>query len=161
MAMHGPIPKPPELRQRRNRPPELLKLPSVAEAALFPIPAMPGRPNGETWSPEVREWWNAAWTSPMCVKWLESDVKTTLYDVLKLRQQAVDEENPRDYILILKMIRTCEALLGFSPVDRLRLRWEIPQDEVPQEEQQPEPDRQMVPGFVDPRDVLSSVNGRN
>lgn len=170
MGRHGPIPKDPRTRQRTNRPEETIKLPTMAEAALFPVPEMPPRPEGKQkrWASIVAEWWKSAWTSPMSKMWTGAEAKTTLYDILRLRQFAAESRDPREFASLLKTIRSYEMLLGFTAMDRLRLRWEIPPD--PQPEPDPEPEEKPsepepvvaeVPGFKDPRDALgsSSSNG--
>lgn len=171
----GRLPKPPEQRLRRNAlmpGEEFIDLPTIEEARKQRVPPLPPRPGPrkgrrKEWGKSVKEWWHMAWKTPMAKMWLEADAKGTVADLLMLRQDLIDVAHPRERVSLLKMIRTYESLLGFTELDRRRLRWRIPgRDDARQEQKEtpevpkmtPEETRVVpAPLFSDPRRALGSI----
>src|SRR6185503_3451547 len=78
MAGHGPDPKDPEVRARRNR----VSTAGVIEAPPAKMPALgryrPRRFPEATeeglvqWHPETRRWWKTIWASPIAGRWIDA-----------------------------------------------------------------------------------------
>lgn len=114
MAGRGPAPKEAAKRARRNADPvESTDLrESSSPAKVRPLPGASKR------NPRTRRWWKVAARSPQAGQFLETDWLVMerladLYDVFFTGEMKVASE-----------IRLCEAKLGFTPEDRLRLRWQ-------------------------------------
>jgi len=137
--MPGPPPKPPGLRQRRNRP----QAGATVLPAAAPSKAAPKLPNrgctacggdGELegaacaycegsgvqpWHPLVVERWASIWSSPMASQFLGADVHglyvlADLWDLYWRGDKSLTAE-----------IRLQEQRFGLSSLDRRRLQWEV------------------------------------
>src|SRR5229473_267202 len=118
-----PAPKPPALRQRRNRSSTSATLPRADVAAKNVVPPLPKRAATERWHPMVKAWWTAIWTSPMAAEYLEAD-KDDLYVLAELRQDFYKVRTPGERQRLAAEIRQQSVRFGLSPIDRRRLQWE-------------------------------------
>lgn len=150
--MPGPLPKDPELRQRRNR------VATEAELDATPhqlrIPPLPKALFGSlVLHPLTRRWWRVIWRSPMAPRWLEADIEG-LYLVAVLRNQFFHDPSAR----LAAEVRQQEARFGLDVMGRRRLDWRIAgparQPEAPSK---PEPTTPPEPDGFDPRSVLRAV----
>lgn len=117
-----PIPKPPELRQRRNK--------SATRATLIVLEgakkkATPELPEGD-WHELTRLWWKNVFESPMAGEYLEADLHGLIL-LAHLIEQYWRDPKPTT----AAEIRMQEQRFGLSPIDRRRLQWEIQRVEVP------------------------------
>lgn len=153
--MPGPPPKPPGMRQRKNRVPTRATLPTEAETANAEVPPLPAISATETWHPMVLEWWASIWRSPMVGEWLESD-KRDLPILARLHQDFWTATTPAGRQYAASEIRQQAVRFGLSPIDRRRLQWEVEKGE--QASQRTESRRRVKPAEgKDPRDVLKIV----
>ena len=150
--MAGRTPKPPHLRQRRNRASTRAKLPSQESAARRKVPPLP--PRRPAWHPQVREWWKAVWQSPMAAEYLVVD-KHALYLVADLHHEYW---SATDAALKLKLgieLRHQDVRFGLTPIDRRRLQWEVEKAEQAQERRKTWSEaRDEEKWAEDPRDLL-------
>lgn len=113
--------KDPSVRQRRNKTTTRATLRANAD------PTIPELPAGTRWYPQVREWWERAFSSPMAGEWSDADVDA-MYLALRLQQQFW---NPRTKPALLKQlsgeIRQLMDRCGLTPMSRRSLQWELPQ----------------------------------
>lgn len=157
----APTPKPPGMRQRRNRETTHAVLPSAAESAKRAVPDLPKRDKPtELWHPKVVEWWTAVWTSPMADEYLGPDIKGGLYLLAELYQQRWTATTAKDIAQLAAEIRQQEVRFGLSPIDRRRLQWEVEKGETADERTKArrkvkDADKQRA--GKDPRDVLKVV----
>lgn len=113
--MPGPIPKPPELRQRRNK---------VSTRATLVVldtkrKAVPELPKGD-WSALTLAWWKNVWASPMSEEFLEAD-----HHGLILLAHLIETYWRDPKTQTAAEIRAQEQRFGLSPLDRRRLQWEV------------------------------------
>lgn len=170
MGRRGPAPKDPRVRQRTNRPEELIQLPSLVEAAGFEVPPMPKPPKGKKrWAEPVVEWWHSIWKSPMSTMWTQADVRSVVHELVRLRQFLYDAKGSSEYVRLMVQIQRMESQLGLSPLDRLRLRWEIRSGRLEREDDEDavetrtvgDPDPDPAPDDEDPRRALESQGKPN
>lgn len=152
MAGTGPLPKPPELRQRRNKPSTAATLNGSGAPGRCPV--LPrrldaeGKPAG-SWHPRTKAWWRGIWASPMASQWLPSDAEGLLA-VAEMVDLYWRQPDPK----VLAEIRQQSARFGLSPLDRMRLSWKV--EQPPEKKAAPAPvSRGPV---VDPRGVLRGVS---
>ncbi len=122
--MPGPNPKDPSLRARRNK--------TATRATLKPQdnPDIPELPKGTRWYPQVRDWWQRTWSSPMVPEWTESDTDG-LYICAKLMQQFWNPKTPPSVCKQLAAeIRQILGQCGLTPMSRRALQWEIDRGEA-------------------------------
>lgn len=118
MAGRGPAPKPPAKRSRA-RDAQRAGEPAQTDLQATPSPVkVRPLPGASKRNPRTRRWWKVAARSPQAGQFLETDWLVMerladLYDVFFTGEMKVASE-----------IRLCEAKLGFTPEDRLRLRWQ-------------------------------------
>jgi hypothetical protein len=154
------IPKPPELRQRRNRTTTAATLPSEAESQRRKVPPLPAREKqSEVWHPRVLEWWACVWRSPMAEEYLGPDIVGGLHLLAELYQRRWCDPDTKGLIALVAEIRQQEIRFGLSPIDRRRLQWSIEQGEGAEEQTKK---RRMAKKLdavskKDPRDVLKIV----
>lgn len=131
--MPGPLPKRPDLRQRKNR---------TTTAATFThdqnqastVPPLPEREKqSERWHPMVTAWWQSIWQSPMASEFLDAEMRGALYLLAELYQRRWNASTDSDLVNIAKEIRLQEARFGLSPIDRRRLQWQIEQGDQAEE----------------------------
>lgn len=148
-------PKPPGMRQRRNRASTRATLPSVEESAGRVVPILPGRPEGERWHVRVTDWWGAVWRSPMAAEYLDSD-KCGLYMLAELHQRFWSSPGARTVASLAAEIRQQEIRFGLSPAARRRLQWEIERGETAADrtENRRKARAQSAAARKDPREVL-------
>jgi hypothetical protein len=147
--------KPDHLRQRRNKVPSAAHLPTEESAQGNKVPPLPKKPDG--WEPQVLEWWESVWKSPMASEYLDADMKGGLYLLADLHQARwTERDDPRVLRALAAEIRLQEVRFGLSPIDRSRLRWTIEQGETAAE--RTESRRAAKSGKAkDPRSVLKMV----
>jgi hypothetical protein len=128
--MPGPVPKPPGLRQRRNKVSTRSLLPSAQESRKRKVPALPQRDSKtEKWHPKVLEWWSAVWKSPMAAEFLEADMRGGLFLLAELQQKRWTTNDVKEFVALSSEIRQQEVRFGLSPIDRRRLQWEVEKGE--------------------------------
>lgn len=122
--MRGRHPKPPELRQRRNKTaPPIVLAPEAEpkherpELGIHPKANDPESP--ETWHPRTIAWWEDTWASPQAEQYLGVDVHG-LYRAAVLWDQFWKTGDSK----ISAEIRLVMEKYGQSPLDRVKLRWE-------------------------------------
>lgn len=138
------LPKPPHLRQRRNRVASMRTFaPEVRAEGTAVVPILPPLGPGRRWHIRASSWWRSVWESPMAGEYLEAD-KGGLYILARLQHDfwSVADINLR--LQLAAEIRQQGARFGLSPVDRRRLQWEIERadqaGERTKERNQPRPD---------------------
>ena len=149
--MPGPVPKPPGLRQRRNRASTKATLPTEAEAAKQEIPPLPDRKGG--WHERVVVWWESIWRSPMAAEYLDAD-KQGLILLASLQQSFWTARSNKDRFKFAAEIRQQEVRFGLTPIDRRRLQWEVEKGEVAAERTETRRQRKRPDSKKDPRSVL-------
>lgn len=157
----GPIPKPRSLLRRKNKASTKATL-HAEENKQEGVPELKPRDDGQPWHPNVIEWWQIIWESPMAPEYLKADRSSGLYvlaDMYHLRWQPNVRNDVRLLVKIAAEIRQYEVRFGLSPIDRRRLQWEIEKGETAaaktkmrKEREAPKPEAQ------DPRDVLKAVS---
>lgn len=145
----GPAPKPPHLRQRRNRTPGARTLEATSPTVRRRVPPLPKRPATENWHAEVRTWWRVLWASPMAAEYLDADVGG-LYCLAELYQRRWTEADTKALVPIIAEIRHQEVRFGLTPIDRTRLGWTLPAPGGPK----PGPAATPRDATADPRHVL-------
>lgn len=116
MAGRGPAPKDPEKRVRRNKE-QRTTLPAAPTAGYRDMPT------GE-WAPATRAWWEAWCRSPQAARFTE-----TAWQRLVMLVPLV-ERFWRGDVRVLTEIRLNESLLGATPQDLQRLRWDLEEAEA-------------------------------
>jgi hypothetical protein len=128
--MASPIPKDPEQRRRRNKPPEFDELP--AEGFQGTYPPLPGayrtlaEDDGTSimvdYLSETRKWYDVMAHSPMATRFTD-------FDWLRLQQCAplVDRYYRHPSQTLAAELRLQQAQFGGSPTDRQKMRWRIAQ----------------------------------
>ena len=144
--MRGSQPKPPELRQRRNKASTRRKLTVAVEAARAPY--LPRR-GSQGWHPLTRAWWRDVWRSPMAAEYLEADIHG-----LYLLADLIDRYWKNPCTTLAGEIRQQRLAFGLTPIDRRRLQWEMGKDEMVV--RLPGRDTSVADG-VDPRELLRAV----
>lgn len=159
--MHGPVPKPSHLRQRRNKSATRATLPSIKEAARNKVPKLPTRREGEVWHPKVVKWWHEVWKSPMAGEYLGPDVLGGLHVLAELYQKLWMETEGSVIAKLASEIRQQEVRFGLSPIDRRRLQWEVEKGETAAEATEKRRRSRRTPAETgqDPRDVLKAIAG--
>ena len=153
------VPKPPALRQRRNRASTRAKLEDEKSASKRKVPKLPTRESkAEKWHPKVVEWWKSVWTSPMAGEFMGADMGG-LYILAELYQQRWTVKTTKELVTITAEIRLQEVRFGLSPVDRRRLQWEVEKGEQAEERttQRRKTKRLKRTAKKDPREVLKVV----
>jgi hypothetical protein len=114
MAGHGPPPKHPTQRRRRNADAPRKRL----EAELnLPAPALP---EADSYSERTRRWYATWSSSPQAARFLATD-----WQRLAMLAPLVDRYFAEPDKSLLAEIRLNEACMGATEADRLRLRWDI------------------------------------
>jgi hypothetical protein len=155
------IPKPPELRQRRNRTTTAATLPSEAESAIRKVPKLPDRESKtEVWHPKMLEWWASVWKSPMAQEFVGPDVRGGLYLLAELYQKRWSETETKGLVALAAEIRQQEVRFGLSPIDRRRLQWEIEKGETAEDRTKVRRNSRKLEQVSrkDPRDLLKVVS---
>lgn len=143
-------PKPPELRERRNKTVTATTLTTPAESAIPPMPEKQGE-----WHARTRKWWLRVWSSPMASQYIETDLDglERLCDLIEDRHRATSPTARRE---LDAEIRLQQQSFGLTQLDRHRLQWIVPrQNPTPAEPAKPpekRPDR-----IADPRSVIMAV----
>jgi len=154
--MPGPIPKPPGLRQRRNRASTKAILPTAAEAAKQNIPPLPtpATPSWDgNWHEHVVAWWESVWHSPMAAEYLEPD-KRGLILLAYLQQSFWTARTNEERFKFAAEIRQQEVRFGLTPIDRRRLQWEVEKGESAAVRTATRRKRKRANPKKDPREVL-------
>lgn len=115
-SLMPPVPKPPEMRQRRNK--------TSTRATLYVLEGAkkntaPELPEGD-WHELTQLWWKNVWSSPMAGEYLESDRHGLILLAHLIEQYWRDPKTT-----IAAEIRMQEQRFGLSPIDRRRLQWEV------------------------------------
>jgi hypothetical protein len=132
------VPKPPEQRQRRNKPASAAVLPNAFGVTKPPLPEKEGG-----WMQQTLAYWDDIWASPMSTRYLRPDV----YGLLIL-MELVDQFFRTGDKELASEIRQQRVPYGLTPIDRNRLSWKV----EPQTLTEPEPERPK--STFDPRKVL-------
>lgn len=153
--MAGPIPKHPSVRQRTNRVSTAATLvdSQPLNGEIPPLPVRRGARGGKRpWRPEVVDWWNDIWQSPMAEEYLRSDLHG-----LFLLADLMDAYWRNPTTALATEIRLQRQCFGLTPIDRRRLQWEVAKGEEAERKRQPSThERQHETS--DPRDVLRVVS---
>lgn len=157
MAGRGPPPKPAALRQRRNKAATKATLASAEDAALFEVPDLFVRTDGDPWHPMVLEWWEAVWRSPMAPEFLDADMRGGLYLLADLHQLRWTATSKTALIESAKEIRLQEVRFGLSPIDRRRLQWEVARGEEAEKRRSSGRQKPPRPDEGDPRKALRAI----
>jgi len=120
--MPGPLPKAPELRQRRNVSATRRALP--AETGVRRKPRLPSHPSKREWHEMARRWWADVWASPMSYEFLTGD-HPALFRLVVL----VDTYWTTLELDVAREIRLMEREFGLTPLSRRRLEWNVAQAE--------------------------------
>lgn len=119
-----PIPKPPGMRQRRNKATSAATLTSTATTLPENLPDVPGR----KWHALTKAWWSDAVTgirvSPMASEYANNDVHG-LVALGILWDDFWKSDDVEERKQLMGEIRLQGQRYGTSPIDRRRLQWEI------------------------------------
>lgn len=114
MAGHGPPPKNPDQRARRNKDPLPLR---VIEAEATPQPPLPASaPDGEPWPAQTREWWRMWSMSPLAREFTDSEW-SFLLDTAVIHARLWSGDSKAAAELRLRVDQ-----FGMTPTSRARLR---------------------------------------
>lgn len=116
MPGSGPLPKPAAQRRRRNTAPGEQ---SLRPGDAIPAPKLPFRVAAATAS-----WWASIWASPMAPMWLPSDTHG-LFMLADLMDSYWTASDPAVKAKLSTEIRLQSQRFGLSPIDRVRLRWNV------------------------------------
>lgn len=141
MGSHGPPPKDPSKRQRRNRPPELEELPASHDGAVPPLPRR------SKYLKVTRDWYDGWARSPQA-----SGFGGTDWARLHMLAPLVDAYWRQPRANLLTEIRLNEAKLGATVEDRQRLRWKLPGPDLSAEKAPAKPARPKRRRSSGPRD---------
>ena len=144
--MRGPLPKPEEVRARRNRKSSAATLKPVAD------PQPPPLPSGRRWHEETRSWWRVIWESPAASQWTDADA-AGLLRLARLIDGFNYAESVDQLERLIGEIRLQEERYGLSPAGRARLGWRSP---PPADEATTQPSPRLVVVDEDPRRCWAS-----
>lgn len=113
-----PLPKPLQLRQRRN------KVSTAATLTATDVHVWPRLPAGRKWHTRVRRWWKLQGESPMAAEYLASDMEG-LYILADLMHRYWSEKDPDRRVKIALAIVRHRSSYGDTPIDRRRLQWKV------------------------------------
>lgn len=145
--MPGPLPKKPEIRQRRNRSASRALLP--ADQPRLRAPRLPARPDGKVWHVMARRFWQTIWSSPVHLEFIRADEPALLRLVF-----LVDSFWRSGNLAVAKEIRMLEREFGLTPLSRRRLEWTVAQAEEARDRHEQKRVRRAVIIDGDPRGVL-------
>lgn len=111
-----PLPKPPELRQRRNKSATAAVLDGAVRVR---VPKLPQR-EGHVWHALTTAWWRDIWRSPMAPEFLKAD-----YHGLYILAELVDRFWTEPSEKLAAEIRQQRQCFGLTPLDRRRLQWTV------------------------------------
>ncbi len=156
--MHGPTPKAPSARQRRNKTAGARRL-ALVDPATVEVPDLPDD-LGRSWHPRTVEKWQAVHLSPMFPEYDDSDIEG-LISLAVLWDDFWQADNPTARIRLAAEIRQNEVRYGLSPIDRRRLSWEIDRGEEAEQNTQKRRNQRAAapadkPQEPDPREMLGS-----
>ena len=148
--MPGPMPKPPALRQRRNKSSTRAMLPAE-KSPIVRAPSLPTNPLGD-WHGMTRSWWKDVWSSPQSAEFLRADLGA-LFRLAIL----VDMFWKSGKLAIAKEIRLLEREFGLTPLSRRRLEWTVAQTEDAKDYHEHKRAKRatMIDAYFDPREVLT------
>jgi len=133
MAGHGPAPKDPATRRRRNvtPPPVILSAPADGElrGPNLPIDVLPKH---EQWHPRTRDWWRTWRESPQAQSFTSTDWDFLLDTALM--HHTMWSQGRWEFA---SELRLRAAKFGATPEDRMRLRMQI----APGPTAEPEPSK--------------------
>lgn len=152
-----PLPKPPGLRQRRNRESTRAVLPTEAATADAEVPELPALGGRSKWHAMVLRWWESVWKSPMASEYLTAD-KEALFMLARLHQDFWTAKDRKSRQQAAAEIRQQGVRFGLSPIDRRRLQWEVEKGEQAADRTATRRQRKAPPAAgADPREVLKVV----
>lgn len=157
MEMAGPLPKNPKIRQRRNRAATAKKL--QEKKASLKIPELPKRRG--IWRPEATVFWEEIWKSPMATEFIAVDIQglyllmDLVHEYYKLSSKELGKKKE-----LANEIRLQRQCFGLTPIDRVRLQWQIEKadDANTRGQRRREKGRKVKHYKVDPRTVLGASN---
>ena len=147
-GMRGTIPKPSNLRQRRNK--TSTRATFVSEEKRRRAPPLPEIEDREDWHVMTRHWWRDVWHSPMAGEFLQADIHG-LYRLAEL----IDGFWNNPTTTLAAEIRQEQQAYGLSPIDRRRLQWEVQRAEGVTKRTAERPKHEMT--GPDPRTALRAV----
>lgn len=133
-----------EGRRPSGKNPKRGKIKEIGDGVIRRVPSLPKHRN---WHKMTRLWWRHVWRSPMAAEYIEADIHG-LYRLVELIDRYWEDPTPK----LNAEIRLEQTNYGLTPLDRLRLRWEIRKVESVERKS---PHRQVQTG--DPRDILRMV----
>lgn len=128
--MPGPLPKHPELRQRRNKSASRAILPAES-SPITSRPRLPANPDEEGWHPMAKRWWRDVWDSPVRHEFMRADLGS-LFRLVDM----VDAYWKSRSLALAKEIRMMEREFGLTPMARRRLEWQVAQSEEAKDKHQ-------------------------
>lgn len=154
MGGHGPAPKHPSARRRRNRAATAAVL-AHQDPAAVEVPPLPSTDVVE-WHPMTVSWWQDVWASPMAPELDGSDIHG-----LFLLARLVDLFWREPSKELAGEIRLQARRFGLDPMSRRALNWQIEPPEPPAAAAEPEQPRKRAPRRrkppEDPRAHLRAV----
>ena len=111
-------PKPPHLRQRRNRVSTNATLPASPRHVRAPTLA-----KDREWQRSTRQWWADVWRSPMATEFAATDRHALLRLAYLVDHFALSQGTD---VKLASEIRQQEQRFGLTPLDRRRLQWTLP-----------------------------------
>jgi hypothetical protein len=142
----GPTPKPPELRQRRNRTSTRAAF-VVDEEPRLRAPSLPKISEGYVWHPLTEAWWRDTWASALSNEYIRIDIHA-MYRLAALIDDFWKEPTKEK----AAEIRQQTQAFGQTPLDRRRLQWEV--QRVEEGKAAPGDRPAKAAPARDPRDVL-------
>ena len=173
MAGRGPVAKPADQRQRRNRTTTRASLPAMGSAELRDalashwrlfredgkelMPLLAASPAlGGKWLPRVREMWSRIWTGPQALEWLPP-MMPVIERYAEMTQRFYAGEG--DALRVDTALRALEDSLGLTPRAYRSLQWEVEKGEEAEEKVARRRQQRQTPAVTgeDVRDVLREV----
>lgn len=141
--MPGPLPKDPEIRQRKNKSatkavlsivvnPEIPEMPPASDwlpSIWSDSDKKPDDHEEPSWNPAVERWWCDIWSSPMSNEFHESDVHGLYLACFYLQQTLNPYLKMSDRISASKSYEAAVKNFGLTPMSRRTLQWEIERSE--------------------------------
>lgn len=123
MAGHGPPPKDPATRQRRNRSSTGSSFEASRAVAPGEIPELPKLSHRRKWDATVVRWWERIWSSGLSSTWLDVDIDG-LELIAYLRQDFARARKSTERKNIAGEIRLQERRYGLDVMSRRSLQLE-------------------------------------
>jgi hypothetical protein len=92
-------------------------------------PNLPTRDDGSEWHPAAKSMWREIWHSPMASQYTVVDIHSMLR-LIDLEHCYWVADTVEDKRKLATELRLQSQLFGLSPLDRVRLKWEIEKAEA-------------------------------